>query len=169
MYQFASTYHLRCLQLRIVFFFFSSRRRHTRYWRDWSSDVCSSDLVGFYERNRAGVLLSRMTNDVEALNSLVTDTIITLFQASLTLLGTIVILVVLDVELALLTFLIFPVMAAGSLAFRIASADAYRRTRETIGAITGYLQETLSGIRVVRSFGQEPRHLRRFSQLNEDN
>jgi ATP-binding cassette subfamily B protein len=125
--------------------------------------------VGFYERNRAGVLLSRMTNDVEALDSLVTDTIITLFQASLTLLGTIVILLVLDVKLALLTFAIFPVMAIASLAFRIVSADAYRRTRETIGAITAYLQETLSGIRVVRTFGQEPAHLRRFTQLNEHN
>src|SRR3954464_13452780 len=112
--------------------------------------------VGFYERNRTGVLISRMTNDVEALDSLVTDTVITLFSASLTLVGTIVILVLLDAELALLTFLIFPVMAAGSLSFRIASADAYRSTRETIGAITAYLQETLSGIRVVRSFGQEP-------------
>jgi ABC-type multidrug transport system fused ATPase/permease subunit len=125
--------------------------------------------VGFYERNRAGVLMSRMTNDVEALESLVTDTVITLFSAILTLLGTIVILISFDVELALLTFLIFPVMALGSLAFRIASADAYRRTRETIGAITAYLQETLSGIRLVRSFGQEPRHLRRFDELNELN
>src|SRR4051794_38711670 len=74
--------------------------------------------VGFYERNRAGVLLSRMTNDVEALNSLVTDAVITLFSASLTLVGTIVILVVLDAKLAMLTFLILPVMLAGSLAFR---------------------------------------------------
>jgi ATP-binding cassette subfamily B protein len=80
-----------------------------------------------------------------------------------------VILVVLDVKLALITFLIFPVMAAGSLAFRIASADAYRRTRETIGAITAYLQETLSGIRVVRAFHQEPRHRARFAELNETN
>ena len=64
---------------------------------------------------------------------------------------------------------IFPVMAIASLAFRIASADAYRRTRETISAITVYLQETLSGIRVVRSFGQEPAHERRFAELNEGN
>jgi len=128
-----------------------------------------SQPVGFYERNRSGVLLSRMTNDVEALDSLVTDTIITLFQASLTLLGTIGILLYLDVQLALLTFCIFPLMAIGSLVFRIASADAYRRTRETIGAITAYLQETLSGIRVVRTFGQEPAHLRRFSELNVRN
>jgi ATP-binding cassette subfamily B protein len=125
--------------------------------------------VSFYERRPAGVLISRMTNDVDALNSLVTDTVITLFQATLTLLGSIVILLLFDVQLALLTFLIFPVMAVASLAFRIASADAYRRTRETIGAITGELQEALSGIRVVRAFAQEPRHLRRFDELNEAN
>ena len=89
-----------------------------------------------------------MTNDVEALDSLVTDSVVTLFQASLTLIGSIVILLWLDVELALMTFLIFPVMAVGSLAFRVASADAYKRTRETIGSITAYLQESLSGIRV---------------------
>ena len=120
--------------------------------------------VGFYERRQAGVLISRMTNDVQALDSLVTDSVVTLFQSSLTLIGTIVILAFLDLELALLTFLIFPLLFVGSLVFRIASADAYSRTRETIGAITAYLQETLSGIRVVRSFGQEPRHLRRFAR-----
>ncbi|MDX6721780.1 MAG: ATP-binding cassette, subfamily bacterial [Solirubrobacteraceae bacterium] len=125
--------------------------------------------VGFYERRPAGVLISRMTNDVEALDSLVTDTVVTLFQASLTLIGSIVILLLLDVELALLTFLIFPIMAIGSLAFRIASADAYRRTRETIGSITAYLQESLSGIRVVRAFAQEPRHMARFAALNRLN
>jgi ABC-type multidrug transport system fused ATPase/permease subunit len=125
--------------------------------------------VAFYERRPAGMLISRMTNDVEALDSLVTDTVVTLFQASLTLVGSIVILLLLDVKLALITFLIFPVMLAASLAFRIASADAYRRTRETISAITSYLQETLSGIRVVRSFGQEPRHRARFGELNEIN
>jgi ATP-binding cassette subfamily B protein len=125
--------------------------------------------VGFYERRPAGMLISRMTNDVEALDSLVTDTVVTLFQATLTLVGSVVILLLLDVKLALITFLIFPVMLGASLAFRVASADAYRRTRETISAITSYLQETLSGIRVVRAFGQEPRHLARFAELNEIN
>ena len=125
--------------------------------------------VGFYERRQAGVLISRLTNDVQALDSLVTDSIVTLFQSSLTLIGTIVILLLLDAELALLTFLMFPLVFVASLLFRIASADAYGRTRETIGAITAYLQETLSGIRVVRSFGQEPRHERRFAALNDEN
>ena len=125
--------------------------------------------IAFYERRPAGVLISRMTNDVEALNALVTDSVVTLFTASLTLIGSVVILLTFDVELALLTFLVFPVLAIGSLLFRIASADAYKRTRETIGAITGYLQESLSGIRVVRSFAQEDRQRSRFGQLNEAN
>ena len=125
--------------------------------------------VGFYERRPAGMLISRMTNDVEALDSLVTDTVVTLFQATLTLVGSVAILIYLDSKLALLTFVILPVMVIGSLAFRIASADAYRRTRETISAITIYLQETLSGIRVVRAFAQEPRHRDHFAHLNDVN
>jgi ATP-binding cassette subfamily B protein len=125
--------------------------------------------IGFYSRNRAGVIISRITNDVEALDQLVEDGMATLFQSGLTLVGVVVILFVLDPHLALLTFLSLPVLAVGGLAFRIASADAYRLTREKIAAITGYLQETLSGIRVVRAFGQEPRHIARFAELNEEN
>jgi ATP-binding cassette subfamily B protein len=128
-----------------------------------------SQPVGFFERRQTGVLISRMTNDVQALDSLVTDSVTTLFTSTLTLLGTIVILLLLDVELALLTFLIIPVVGLASFIFRVVSADAYRRTRETIGAITAYLQETLSGIRVVRAFGQEPRHQREFAGLNDAN
>jgi len=125
--------------------------------------------VSFYERRPAGVLISRMTNDVEALDSLVTDSVVTLFQGGLTLIGTLGILVYLDVHLALLTFTMLPLILIGSLVFRIASADAYRRTRETIGHITGYLQESLSGVRVVRAFGQERRHAEEFAALNELN
>jgi ABC-type multidrug transport system fused ATPase/permease subunit len=125
--------------------------------------------IGFYESRPAGVLISRMTNDIEALDSLVTDSVVTLFQAGLTLIGTVVILLTLDVKLALITFCVFPLLAAGSLWFRLVSAGAFRRTRETIGAITAYLQETLSGIRVVRSFGQEPYHEARFAELNGEN
>ena len=125
--------------------------------------------IGFYETRPAGVLISRITNDVEALDSLVTDSVVTLFQSGLTLLGTIVILLTLDVKLALITFAVFPLLAGGSLWFRLASAGAFRRTRETIGSITAYLQETLSGIRVVRSFAQEPFHEAQFAERNLDN
>jgi ABC-type multidrug transport system fused ATPase/permease subunit len=125
--------------------------------------------IGFYESRPAGVLISRMTNDVEALDSLVTDSVVTLFQSGLTLLGTIGILLYLDVKLALITFCVLPLLLGGSLWFRIVSAGAFRRTRETIGAITAELQESLSGVRVVRSFAQERSHAARFRELNADN
>ena len=125
--------------------------------------------IGFYSRNKAGVLISRITNDVQALDQLVTDGIFTLFSATLTLVGTATILLLLDVKLALVTFLVFPLLFLGSVAFRIASSGAYRLTREKIALITAYLQESLSGVRVVRAFGQEERHKEQLSELNAAN
>jgi ABC-type multidrug transport system fused ATPase/permease subunit len=124
--------------------------------------------IGFYSRNKAGVLISRLTNDVQALDQLVTEGISTLFSATLTLVGTAVILVLLDAELALITFLTFPALLVASVAFRLASAGAYALTRVKIAQVTAYLQETLSGVRVVRAFGQEPRHRTRFAELNDE-
>jgi ATP-binding cassette subfamily B protein len=124
--------------------------------------------IGFYSRNKAGVLISRLTNDVQALDQLVTEGMQTLVSATLTLVGIAVILVVLDPGLALVTFLTFPLLLVGSVVFRIASAGAYRLTRERIATVTAYLQETLSGVRVVRAFGQEHRHRRRFAELNDE-
>jgi ATP-binding cassette subfamily B protein len=109
-----------------------------------------------------------MTNDVQALDQLVTDGVVTLFSSTLTLVGTAAILIYLDAGLALVTFLTFPLLLAGSVAFRIASSGAYRLTREKIALVTAYLQETLSGVRIVRAFGQERRHQRRFAELNDE-
>ena len=125
--------------------------------------------IGFFTRRSPGVLISRMTNDIEALNQLVTDGVVTLFSSLLTLLGVVVILLLLNVKLALITFITFPLLAIASFVFRIVSAGAYRATRERIAAITAYLQETLSGVRVVRSFGQEPRHFEAMTELNDAN
>jgi ABC-type multidrug transport system fused ATPase/permease subunit len=125
--------------------------------------------IGFFTRRKPGVLISRLTNDVQALDSLVTDGVVTLFSSTLTLAGVVVILLALDVPLALVTFLTFPLLAIGSVIFRIASAGAYRLTREKIADITAYLQETLSGVRVVRAFGRESQHVERMTELNEAN
>ncbi len=125
--------------------------------------------IGFFTRRSPGVLISRMTNDIEALNQLVTSGVVTLLSSTLTLVGVVVILLLLDLQLALVTFLTFPLVAIASVIFRIASHGAYRATRERIAAVTSYLQETLSGVRVVRSFGQEPRHMAAMTELNEAN
>jgi ABC-type multidrug transport system fused ATPase/permease subunit len=125
--------------------------------------------IGFFTRRSPGVLISRMTNDVEALNQLVTNGLVTIFSSTLTLVGIVVIMLFLDVKLALITFVTFPLLAVASVVFRIVSAGTYRATRERIAAVTAYLQETLSGVRVVRSFGQEPRHVAAMTDLNERN
>ncbi|HET8564866.1 MAG TPA: ABC transporter ATP-binding protein [Solirubrobacterales bacterium] len=125
--------------------------------------------IGFFTRRSPGVLISRMTNDVEAMNQLVTNGLVTIFSSSLTLVGVVVIMLFLDVKLALITFVTFPLLAVASVIFRIVSAGAYRATRERIAAVTAYLQETLSGVRIVRSFGQEARHQAAMTRLNEEN
>jgi ABC-type multidrug transport system fused ATPase/permease subunit len=125
--------------------------------------------IGFFTRRSPGVLISRMTNDVEALNQLVTSGFVTIFSSTLTLVGVVVIMLFLDVKLALITFVTFPLLAVASVVFRIVSAGTYRATRERIAAVTAYLQETLSGVRVVRSFGQERRHQTQMTTLNEEN
>jgi ATP-binding cassette subfamily B protein len=125
--------------------------------------------IGFFTRRSPGVLISRMTNDVEALNQLVTNGLVTIFSSTLTLVGVVVIMLFLDVKLALITFVTFPLLAVASVVFRIVSAGTYRATRERIAAVTAYLQETLSGVRVVRTFGQEPRHVAAMTDLNEQN
>ena len=125
--------------------------------------------IGFFSRRKTGVLISRLTNDVQALDQLVTDGVVTLFSSTLTLVGTVVILLLLDVPLALVTFLAtFPALAVGSVLFRYHAAGAFRAVRERIANVTAYLQETLSGVRIVRTFGQEPRHQERFAELNDD-
>jgi ABC-type multidrug transport system fused ATPase/permease subunit len=125
--------------------------------------------IGFFTRNRPGVLISRITNDVDALDQLLSTGVVTLFSSTLTLVGVMVVMLVLDLKLALLVFLTFPVLGVASLIFRIVAASAYRITRERIAEVTAYLQESLSGIRVVRSFAQEQRHVERMAELNELN
>ena len=125
--------------------------------------------IGFFTRNRPGVLISRITNDVDALDQLISTGVVTLFSSTLTLVGVVIVMLILDVKLALLVFLTFPLLGLASLVFRIVAASAYRITRERIAEVTAYLQESLSGIRVVRSFAQEERHVSRMGELNELN
>jgi ATP-binding cassette subfamily B protein len=125
--------------------------------------------IGFFTRNRPGVLISRITNDVDALDQLISTGVVTLFSSTLTLVGVVVIMLVADVQLALVVFLTLPLLAIASLVFRIVAASAYRITRERIAEVTAYLQESLSGVRVVRSFAQEQRHIERMGELNELN
>jgi ABC-type multidrug transport system fused ATPase/permease subunit len=124
--------------------------------------------LGFYERNRAGVLISRMTNDVEAIDQLVTDGVTTLAQSSLMLSGTAVLLLVLDPRLALATLIVIPFMIVASILFRSRSARAYSSVRERLGLVTATLAEDIAGMRMVQAFVREQRATENFRTVALD-
>jgi ATP-binding cassette subfamily B protein len=149
------------------------------YFTGWTGERILADLrnklfrhlqrlsLGFYERNRAGVIISRLTNDVEALDQLVTDGVTTLVQSTLTLLGTAIVLFLLDWKLALATLTILPPLMAATIWFRTRSQRAYRAVRERLGLVTATLAEDIAGIRVVQAFTREQTNLRKFREVND--
>jgi ABC-type multidrug transport system fused ATPase/permease subunit len=149
------------------------------YFTGWTGERILADLrttlfrhlqrlsLGYFERNRAGVIISRLTNDVEALDQLVTDGVTTLVQNTLVLVGSAVILFFLDWRLALATVVVLPFMAAGTALFRIHSSRAYRAVRERLGLVTATLAEDIAGMRVVQAFTREDANARRFRDVNE--
>jgi ABC-type multidrug transport system fused ATPase/permease subunit len=137
------------------------------YYTGWTGERMLADLrnhlfrhlqrlsLGYYERNRAGVIISRLTNDVEALDQLVTDGVSSLVQNTLTLVGTAVLLFFLDWRLALASLTVMPLMTVATAWFRKRSGRAYRSVRETLGLVTATLAEDIAGMRVLQSFTRE--------------
>src|SRR5947208_4665548 len=121
--------------------------------------------LGFFERNRAGVIISRLTNDVEALDQLVTDGVTTLVQSTLTLVGTAILLFVLDWRLALATLAVIPIMAFATVIFRVRSTRAYRAVRERLGLVTATLAEDIAGMRMVQAFTGEQQNIENFRKV----
>jgi len=147
------------------------------YFTGWVGERILADLrmrlfghlqrlsLGFYERNRAGVIISRLTNDVEAIDQLVTDGMTTLVQSTLTLIGTGVILFVLDWRLALATCAVLPLMSVATALFRSRSARAYAAVRERLGLVTATLAEDIAGMRIVQAFTREKAAYANFRQV----
>jgi len=123
--------------------------------------------LGFFERNRAGVIISRLTNDVEALDQLVTDGVTSLVQNSLTLIGTAILLFILDWRLALATLAVIPFMSIATVLFRVRSTRAYRAVRERLGLVTATLAEDIAGMRMVQAFTREQQNMRNFRTVTE--
>jgi ATP-binding cassette, subfamily B, bacterial len=123
--------------------------------------------LGYFERNRAGVIISRLTNDVEALDQLVTDGVSTLVQSTLTLLGTAILLFILDWRLALATLAVIPFMSIATIVFRVHSTRAYRAVRERLGLVTATLAEDIAGMRMVQAFTREEQNIRNFRTVAE--
>ena len=113
--------------------------------------------LDFFSRQRTGWIVSRMTNDIDALDQLVTDGVTSLVTNGLTIIGAAVLLFVLDWRLALATLSIMPILLVGTLRFRTRSARSYALVRNRIGDVSAHLQESISGMRVLKAFRAEAR------------
>ncbi|HEV8424613.1 MAG TPA: ABC transporter ATP-binding protein [Actinomycetes bacterium] len=122
--------------------------------------------LDFYERERTGRLVARMTADIDAMSDLVTDGLVTLVTGLITMVGVAVILVVLDWRLALATLVVAPLIAVTARAFRRWSAEAYRQVRETHSVVTVQLQEALSGVKAIQAFRRERATASRLADAN---
>jgi ATP-binding cassette subfamily B protein len=124
--------------------------------------------LDFYERERTGRLVARMTADIDAMSDLVTDGLVTLVTGLITMVGVAVILFVMDWQLALATLVVAPLIGLAARVWRRWSADAYREVRETHSVVNVQLQEALSGVRAIQAFRRERATAARLAEANQD-
>ena len=120
----------------------------------------------FYSEQKAGWIISRLTNDIENFNTLLNDGVQNLVKNGLTLIGVFIAIFFVDWRLALATISILPVMVVGTTVFRRESWKAYRAAREAVAEVAAHLQENVSGMRVVQAFTGEKKSSGRFDERN---
>ncbi len=123
--------------------------------------------VGFFGRNKTGVLVSRMTSDVEALTKFVDEGAVQVITSVLMVTGVSVAMFIVDVRMALVILALLPFLLAASLVFRRYADRAYQRVREHIGQVLATVQEGISGVRVVQAYTQQTEQAEDFGQVNE--
>lgn len=124
--------------------------------------------VRYFDTNATGDIMSRFTNDVDVIGEMLNNTIIQLISGALSILGTVAIMLIMNVWLALLTILLVPLMikSGGSIARR--SSKYYRSQQSALGKLNGYIEETVTGQKVVKVFCHEEKAIQEFTDLNED-
>lgn len=121
----------------------------------------------FYDRERAGVVVSRMTSDVDSLQELVQIGVLQLAQALLLIVGSIVILAVVSWKLLLICLIPSPLIILATIKFQRDSNRAYLTVRDRIGLTLSALQEGITGVRVIQAYGREDREIEQFADRND--
>jgi ATP-binding cassette subfamily B multidrug efflux pump len=124
--------------------------------------------ISFFDRNPVGRLMTRVTTDVETLNELFSSGLVTVFGDVFTLLAIMTMMLVVDWRLALVTFSVIPLVWLTPMIFRRRVREAFRDIRTRLARLNAYLQERLSGMRVVQLFGREADSAARFRALNRE-
>ncbi|WP_406304930.1 ABC transporter ATP-binding protein/permease [Streptomyces sp. NBC_00885] len=119
--------------------------------------------LDYYERELTGRIMTRMTTDVDALSTFLQTGLVTAFVSVVTFFGILVVLLVIDLQLALVVFATLPVLIVGTFFFRKKSVKAYELARERISVVNADLQESVSGLRIVQAFRRERDGADRFA------
>ncbi len=122
----------------------------------------------FFDRHPVGALMTRLTNDIEALNEALTSGVVAILGDVVTMVGISIVLVLLDWRLALVTFLVLPLLYAVSQRLQRELRDAYRAIRVRLSRLNAYVQESVSGMAVIQLFNRERQSFERFDDLNSD-
>ncbi len=124
--------------------------------------------LAFHEKYTSGRVISRQTSDVDAIYELLSNGFDGLVSALLTLVGTSILLLVLDVRLGLVALISFPILLVLTVWFRRNATRVYRKTRETVAAVIVHFVESMQGIKAVEAFRREPRNAEIFATVNDD-
>ncbi|MEY3618008.1 MAG: hypothetical protein RL726_706 [Actinomycetota bacterium] len=129
-------------------------------------DRLQRQSMAFFDREKAGVLVSRMTNDIESMGELIQFGLLQFVSAFLLLLLAVVVLFVMSWQLALVAMIVLPLLVLASIRFQKQSNRAYLDVREKVGDNLSTLQEGITGVRVIQAYGQQDARSRRFHSTN---
>lgn len=155
--------------------------RYQIYLISWAGQHLLADLrmgilrqveglsIGYLESKEAGDLMSRLVNDIDAINSFLSQGLAQILGALFSLAGIVVAMIALDWQLALGALAVVPVMVFATGQFARMARRAFRRTRQAIGDVSAEMQEELSGVRVAQAFNRGELNVRRFAERNAAN
>ena len=124
--------------------------------------------INYFEKNKTGVLVARMTSDMQSLNEFAREGASSVITALLTIFGATVAVFLVDVQLAFLSFLILPLLGVATKIFRNHADKTYWAVREWIGQVLSSLQEGISGVRIIQAYAYEKSQFNRFENINNE-
>lgn len=123
--------------------------------------------ISFFDKRRHGELMSRVTNDMENVSSTLNDSVINIFSSGLTLVGTVIVMFTLSPMLTLFTLVIVPLMFLGMKWITNRTGKLFKEQQGYLGEMNGFIEETISGQRIVKTFSQEKKVISQFLERNE--
>jgi len=128
----------------------------------------SSLDINYFEKNKTGVLVARLTSDMQSLTEFAKEGASSVLTALLTIFGAVIAVFIVDVQLSILAFVVMPILAIATKIFRNYADTTYWEVREWIGQVLSSLQEGISGVRVIQAYTDEDTQIKRFKKVNKE-